>query len=181
MNRIIRITLLFVLFAIAGCEKRPESTTTTQTQATPTPPPAITSSPAASPSHAAGAMKTTPSGLQYQDLEVGTGPRPLFNQTVRILYTGWLKSGTKFDSNMDGGKPPLEFKLGTAGMIKGFTLGIGGGKEIEPMRVGGRRKLIIPPELGYGDQPMSTIPPNSTLIFEVELIGVKNPGGFGIR
>ena len=96
MNRLIRITLFFVLFAVAGCQKQPESTTTTQ--ATPTPQP-TTSSPAAS--NAASAMKTTPSGLQYQDLEVGSGPRPLFNQTVRILYTGWLKSGTKFDSIMD--------------------------------------------------------------------------------
>ena len=114
-------------------------------------------------------MKTTPSGLQYQDLVVGTGPHPLLGQKVRVYYTGWLTNGKVFDSTK--GQGPLE--IGLNQVIKGWTIGIGGGKGIEPMRVGGKRKLIIPPELGYGSMGQLGIPANSTLIFEVELMGVK--------
>jgi peptidylprolyl isomerase len=125
-------------------------------------------------------LKTTPSGLKYQDLLVGTGPRPVFGQTVLVRYTGWTQDGVKFDSNETGAKPAEQIKLGKGEVIKGWELGIGGGKEIEPMRVGGRRKLIIPPDLGYGSNPMGTIPPNSTLVFEVQLLGVKG-GIFGTK
>jgi peptidylprolyl isomerase len=116
---------------------------------------------------------TAASGLQYQDLEVGTGSRPLFNQTLVIRYTGWLKSGMKIDSNIGPGKTPFRFRLGRSEVLKGWEIGIGGGRGIEPMRVGGKRKLVIPPELGYGDQTMGLIPPNSTLVFEVELVGLN--------
>lgn len=99
--------------------------------------------------------------------------RPLFNQTVRVRYTGTMKDGTKFDSNVDNDRPALEFKLGRAEVIKGWEIGIGGGAGIPPMRVGGRRKLIVPPELGYGSEPYGTIPAKSTLIFDVTLVGIK--------
>lgn len=115
----------------------------------------------------------TPSGLQYQDIEVGDGLRPLFNQVVRVRYSGYMKDGTKFDSNENNDRPILEFTVGRAEVIKGWDLGIGGGAGIPPMRVGGHRKLIVPPQLGYGKEPYGTIPGNSTLTFDVKLVGVK--------
>jgi len=90
---------------------------------------------------------------------------------VRVHYTGWTANGVKIDSSQ--GKSPLEFVLNNGEVIKGMEIGVGGGRDIEAMRVGGKRKLIIPPDLGYGDKAMDPIPPNATLIFEVELIGVK--------
>jgi FKBP-type peptidyl-prolyl cis-trans isomerase len=118
-------------------------------------------------------MTMTPSGLQYQDVEVGDGPRPLFNQVVRVRYSGYLKDGTKFDSNENNNKPVLEFTVGRGEVIKGWEVGIGGGAGIPAMRVGGHRKLIVPPQLGYGKEPYGTIPGNSTLSFDVKLVGVR--------
>ena len=117
-------------------------------------------------------MTMTPSGIQYQELEVGTGARPLFNQSVKVRYTGTLKNGIQFDSNVNNGSPPLQFALGRGEVIKGWEIGIGGGNGIPPMRVGGRRKLIVPPALGYGSEPYGTLPGNSVLIFDVTLVGV---------
>ncbi len=175
MRQVVLLCSLLHLSVVAGCQQPTSS-------GSPTPAPQASAPPAVVTSAASSEIITTPSGLKYQDLVVGTGPRPLLNQTVRVLYTGWLENGTKFDSNTSGGKPPLEFKIGAEkGMIKGFQLGVGGGEGIEPMRVGGKRRLIIPPQLGYGAQAYSTIPPNSTLIFEVELIGIQKGGGFGAR
>ena len=109
---------------------------------------------------------TTPSGLKYTDLVVGTGPSPSPGQTAVVHYTGTLPGGTKFDSSRDKGQP-YTFALGTGSVIKGWDEGIA------TMKVGGRRKLEVPPALGYGARGQGTIPPNATLLFDVELLDVK--------
>ena len=104
--------------------------------------------------------------LQMEDLVVGTGPEAKKGQTVSVHYTGWLTDGKKFDSSKDHGKP-FSFALGRGQVIQGWDEGVVG------MKVGGRRKLIIPPALAYKDQGSPpTIPPNATLIFTVELLAV---------
>jgi FKBP-type peptidyl-prolyl cis-trans isomerase len=109
----------------------------------------------------------TKSGLQYQELKEGTGDAAKAGDTVQVHYTGWLKSGKKFDSSVDRGEP-FEFKLGAGKVIKGWDEGVQG------IKVGGKRKLMIPPELGYGKRGAgNTIPPDSELIFEVELLKIK--------
>lgn len=109
---------------------------------------------------------TTSSGLQYIDLKVGTGATAQAGQTVTVHYTGWLENGKKFDSSVDRGKP-FSFPLGAGRVIKGWDEGVQG------MKVGGKRKLIIPSALGYGARGAGgAIPPHATLIFEVELLGV---------
>ena len=110
----------------------------------------------------------TPSGLQYSDIKEGNGGSPKTGQTVRVHYTGWLTDGKKFDSSVDRGEP-FEFNVGNGEVIKGWDEGV------ITMKIGGKRKLVIPPELGYGKNGAgSVIPPNSILVFEVELLGVKN-------
>lgn len=110
---------------------------------------------------------TTASGLQYQDLETGTGPAAAAGDTVSVHYTGWLEDGTKFDSSHDRNQP-FEFVLGTRSVIQGWDEGVAG------MQAGGKRKLIIPANLGYGDRGAGgVIPPGATLIFEVELLEVR--------
>jgi len=109
----------------------------------------------------------TPSGLQYEDLTPGTGASPQGGQTVVVHYTGWLTDGTKFDSSVDRGRP-FKFPLGQGKVIKGWDEGVA------TMQVGGKRKLTIPPELGYGARGFpGAIPPNSTLVFEVELLDLE--------
>ena len=109
---------------------------------------------------------TTPSGLKYTDDQVGTGATAESGKTVSVHYTGWLLNGTKFDSSRDRGQP-FNFPLGAGRVIKGWDEGVAG------MRVGGKRTLIIPPDLGYGARGTGPIPPNSTLKFEVELLDVR--------
>ncbi|NJP10648.1 MAG: FKBP-type peptidyl-prolyl cis-trans isomerase [Leptolyngbyaceae cyanobacterium RU_5_1] len=109
---------------------------------------------------------TTASGLKYLDLVEGTGAAPESRQTVKVHYTGTLEDGTKFDSSRDRNRP-FEFQIGVGQVIKGWDEGVGS------MKVGGRRQLVIPPELGYGSRGIGPIPPNSTLLFDVELLGVS--------
>ena len=109
---------------------------------------------------------TTPSGLQIEEITEGTGPEAKSGQNVKVHYTGWLTDGKKFDSSKDRGQP-FGFKLGGGQVIRGWDEGV------EGMKVGGVRKLTIPPELGYGARGAGgVIPPGATLVFEVELLGV---------
>ena len=116
-------------------------------------------------------VTTMPSGLKIIDLKVGTGPSPKPGQTCVMNYTGWLyddgKKGAKFDSSLDRNQP-FSFPIGQHQVIAGWDEGVA------TMKVGGKRTLIIPPELGYGARGAGgVIPPNATLIFDVELLGVK--------
>ncbi len=110
---------------------------------------------------------TTASGLKYYDFQVGTGETPQVGQTVAVHYTGWLEDGTKFDSSLDRGEP-IQFALGTGKVIKGWDEGL------STMKVGGKRQLVIPASLAYRESGAGgVIPPNATLIFEVELVGIR--------
>ncbi|HEX2571621.1 MAG TPA: FKBP-type peptidyl-prolyl cis-trans isomerase [Polyangia bacterium] len=116
-------------------------------------------------------MNQTPSGLQYEDTLVGTGATPQRGQTCSVHYTGWLwkdgQKGAKFDSSRDHGQP-FAFPLGMGRVIAGWDEGVA------TMKVGGKRNLLIPPQLGYGARGAGgVIPPNATLFFEVELIGAR--------
>jgi peptidylprolyl isomerase len=128
-------------------------------------------SPTPAQAQAAGKPMTTPSGLQITDSKVGTGATPKPGQICVMHYTGWLyengAKGKKFDSSVDRGQP-FEFPIGQGRVIAGWDEGV------STMKVGGKRTLIIPPGLGYGARGAGgAIPPNATLIFEVELLGVK--------
>lgn len=108
---------------------------------------------------------TTDSGLKYYDFVVGDGPQPAAGQTVVVHYSGWLEDGTLFDSSLNRGQP-FQFALGQGAVIPGWDEGLA------TMQVGGKRQLVLPPELGYGEMSVGQIPANSTLIFEVELVDV---------
>jgi len=115
-------------------------------------------------------MTETPSGLKFEDTNVGTGASPARGQTCVMHYTGWLwengAKGSKFDSSVDRGRP-FEFPLGLGRVIQGWDEGVA------TMKVGGKRTLLIPPQLGYGERGAGgVIPPGATLLFEVELLGV---------
>jgi peptidylprolyl isomerase len=116
-------------------------------------------------------MTKSASGLSFEDTVVGTGASPASGQTCSMHYTGWLwvngQKGSKFDSSLDRGRP-FSFPLGQGRVIKGWDEGVAS------MKIGGKRTLLIPPELGYGARGAGgVIPPNATLLFEVELLGVS--------
>jgi peptidylprolyl isomerase len=120
---------------------------------------------AGGPAKVSGPAVRTPDGLEYWDIKVGTGAKAISGETVRMHYTGWLTNGTKFDSS---GDTPFSFDLGAHQVIKGWDEGIPG------MRIGGKRQLRIPPDLAYGDRGAGgVIPPNATLIIDVELVGIQ--------
>jgi peptidylprolyl isomerase len=146
-----RRQLLFVTFTLLAAAAALAQTAKTDTSA---------------PTKVTGAGKNTPDGLQYWDIKVGAGPVAVQGKPVQVHYTGWLTSGKKFDSSVDSGKP-FTFTLGAGQVIKGWDEGVSG------MKVGGKRQLKIPPALGYGAQGVGPIPPNSILIFDVELLGVS--------
>jgi FKBP-type peptidyl-prolyl cis-trans isomerase len=112
-------------------------------------------------------MTTSPSGLQYREDAVGEGREARAGDTVSVHYTGTLQNGTRFDTSRDRGQP-ITFPLGAGYVIKGWDEGIAG------MKIGGKRTLVIPPQLGYGDRGSPPdVPPNATLVFDVELMGIR--------
>lgn len=112
-------------------------------------------------------LTRTASGLQFRDEQVGTGEEAKSGDRVAVHYTGTLENGKKFDSSRDRGQP-FEFKLGEGRVIRGWEEGVAG------MKVGGRRTLVIPPDLGYGSRGAgSVIPPGATLVFDVELLEIR--------
>lgn len=113
------------------------------------------------------AMTTTPTGLRIQDVKVGDGAEASPGSTAVVHYTGWLTDGQKFDSSRDRGTP-FDFRIGAGQVIPGWDQGVAG------MKVGGQRKLVIPPDLGYGAAGAPpVIPPGATLVFDVELLEVR--------
>jgi peptidylprolyl isomerase len=165
MKNIARLCAVLAAIAVAGCQESKtteQSATSTSASATTTTPPASTVSGATE-----GEERTLPGGLKLIDVKVGSGPMAEIGNTVAVHYTGRLTDGTKFDSSLDSGEP-IRFPLGTDQIIQGWNEGIKG------MRVGGKRKLTIPPAMGYGERGYPpVIPPNSTLVFDVELVDVK--------
>ncbi len=142
--------LLLILFSTAALlpAQKPQKTTT------------------GGPTKVTGKPTTTADGLQYWDIKVGTGATAVDGKNVKVNYTGWLTNGKQFDTSV--GKAPFGFPLGAGKVIKGWDEGVAG------MKVGGKRQLRIPPDLAYGARGYpGFIPPNSTLIFDVELLSVQ--------
>jgi len=173
------VAAVMMALTVCGCKGQEEETKQAPSEAAPPSETAIESPQAAEEENPVDAARKlgTPteneavrmeSGLTYIDVKVGDGAEAKAAQVVSVHYTGWLVNGTQFDSSVSRGKP-FEFPLGGGRVIKGWDLGVAG------MKLGGVRKLIIPPELGYGETgtPGGPIPPNATLIFEVELLEVE--------
>jgi FKBP-type peptidyl-prolyl cis-trans isomerase len=166
--RFVATCALLACLPLAGCGKKPGDAGAEPDAYAP--PPKATAEPAVkaeAPAAKGGPKVKTPSGLEYEDVKVGTGAEAKAGQTVTVHYAGTLDNGTEFDASRKRGKP-FDFRLGASEVIRGWDEGVAG------MKVGGLRKLTIPSDLGYGDagQP-PTIPPKATLHFEVELLGVK--------
>ena len=163
---IVAAVALLAAIALSGCSSAP-----TQSAQPAAPAPSSTEASAAPESTApTSSAATTPSGgkLKITDLKVGKGAAAKTGQTVTVNYTGWLMDGTKFDSSLDRNQP-FAFPLGAGKVIPGWDQGVVG------MKVGGKRELIIPPQLGYGSQGAGgVIPPDATLKFDIELLSVAN-------
>jgi FKBP-type peptidyl-prolyl cis-trans isomerase len=169
MKHFVPLTLAALLAMSALACNQTESTTsssgtTTSTSAkteTTTPAPATSTTPAP-----VGQEVTMPNGLKYTDVKVGDGDIAESGMMASVHYTGWLTDGTKFDSSLDRGQP-FSFKIGAGQVIRGWDEGVKG------MRIGGKRHLIIPPDMGYGANGAGgVIPPNATLVFDVDLLGL---------
>ena len=149
----IPLSILLAVFAMTSGSAQNNKVTTTSTTASPT---KVTGNPT-----------KTASGLEYWDIKAGTGDTAVKGQQVRVHYTGWLTDGKKFDSSVDRGEP-FVFPLGAGRVIKGWDEGVAS------MKVGGKRTLRIPPDLGYGSRGAGgVIPPNATLLFEVQLVDLR--------
>ncbi len=150
---------------LAGCNQYEAQKAASATGATPSTPSAPAPAAAATPT--GGKVHKLPSGLQYEDMVVGSGKMAEPGMNVSVHYTGWLTDGTKFDSSVDRNQA-FQFQLGAGMVIRGWDEGVKG------MRIGGKRKLTIPPDMGYGAAGAGgVIPPNATLVFDVELLDVK--------
>ncbi len=160
MNKALLIGALPLALALSGCGNNPPKA------AEGAPAAAASAAPAATDA-SVGKARTLPDGLQITDERIGTGDVAEAGKTVTVNYVGTLENGAKFDSSYDRHQP-FSFQLGAGQVIKGWDEGVAG------MKVGGKRQLVIPADLAYGAQsPSPAIPPNSTLVFEIELLGVK--------
>jgi len=163
---LIVIVVIVIGFLWMRSSKRHAETTSPANENTPTQASVPASNSAPTP--VSGAPHKTPDGLEYWDIKTGDGPVATSGHMVTVHYTGWLAAnGNKFDSSLDRGQP-FQFMLGEGQVIKGWDEGVAG------MKIGGKRQLLIPPSLGYGERGAGlAIPPNSTLIFDVELLKVE--------
>ena len=161
--RFLSTVLLTTAMTVAGCTKK--ETPAEATKPAETAPQSAASNAAAAPNAAAPTTNESVTELKIEELKPGNGAEAKAGQQVTVHYTGWLTNGTKFDSSLDRGQP-FKFQLGAGQVIQGWDKGVAG------MKVGGKRKLVIPPTMGYGEHGAGgVIPPNATLVFEVELLG----------
>lgn len=166
MNAIIGIAVSVILVAGFACTSKNETATNSSSTTNNAANTAQNNAAGGAQMGAAATTGAVVTELKIEDLQVGTGAEAVAGKKVTVHYTGWLTNGTKFDSSLDRGQP-FPFPLGAGRVIQGWDKGVAG------MKVGGKRKLTIPPQMAYGERGAPpVIPPNSTLIFEVQLLGV---------